>query len=245
MPNFKPKNQKVIKYKKISGNNNVTLDTKHNDMLNLFKRNSEITIPNNCEEIEKFKLLLKNKNTKNKLEIQEKITELKKNNYTMERQQKKYYLDNNKYIFDYFETKKNVSEGINKTKLIDNFFVKTTNTNEYPNSNLNISKYFSNMDDKYIDVDNFVHSSNVCSYCKKGELIPVDYEGVVICNNQLCAKQFKYLIENEKPSYKEPPKEVCFYAYKRINHFKEILAQFQAKKQPQFQIKLLKILKIK
>jgi hypothetical protein len=39
----------------------------------------------------------------------------------------------------------------------------------------------------------------------------------------------KYLIENEKPSYKEPPKEVCFYAYKRINHLREILAQFQAK----------------
>ena len=36
-----------------------------------------------------------------------------------------------------------------------------------------------------------------------------------------------------KPSYKEPPKEVCFYAYKRINHFREILAQFQAKETTQ------------
>ena len=32
---------------------------------------------------------------------------------------------------------------------------------------------------------------------------------------------------------KEPPKEVCFYAYKRINHFREILAQFQAKETTQ------------
>jgi FMN phosphatase YigB (HAD superfamily) len=37
------------------------------------------------------------------------------------------------------------------------------------------------------------------------------------------------LIENDKPSYKEPPKEISFYAYKRINHFREILSQFQAK----------------
>jgi hypothetical protein len=37
------------------------------------------------------------------------------------------------------------------------------------------------------------------------------------------------LVENDKPSYKEPPKEVSFYAYKRINHFREILSQFQAK----------------
>ena len=58
-------------------------------------------------------------------------------------------------------------------------------------------------------------------------LIPIDYEGVIVCNK--CGNQSKCLIENEKPSYKEPPKEVCFYAYKRINHFREILAQFQAK----------------
>ena len=34
-------------------------------------------------------------------------------------------------------------------------------------------------------------------------------------------------------TYKEPPKEACFYAYKRINHLREILAQFQAKETTQ------------
>ena len=58
-------------------------------------------------------------------------------------------------------------------------------------------------------------------------MIYVESEGLCICNN--CSKTNKYLIENEKPSYKEPPKEVCFYSYKRINHLREILAQFQAK----------------
>jgi hypothetical protein len=43
----------------------------------------------------------------------------------------------------------------------------------------------------------------------------------------------KYLVDNDKPVYKEPPKEVCFYVYKRINHFREILAQFQAKETTQ------------
>ena len=37
------------------------------------------------------------------------------------------------------------------------------------------------------------------------------------------------MVDNDKPSYKEPPKEISFYAYKRINHFREIIAQFQAK----------------
>jgi hypothetical protein len=58
-------------------------------------------------------------------------------------------------------------------------------------------------------------------------MIPVESEGIMVCNH--CAKHVIFLIDNEKPSYKEPPKEACFYAYKRINHFREILAQFQAK----------------
>jgi hypothetical protein len=37
------------------------------------------------------------------------------------------------------------------------------------------------------------------------------------------------LIDSDKPSYKDPPREVTYYAYKRINHFNEWLAQFQAK----------------
>ena len=54
---------------------------------------------------------------------------------------------------------------------------------------------------------------------------------MIVCNK--CHIQKVFLIEHEKPSYKEPPKEVCFYAYKRINHFREILAQFQAKETTQ------------
>ena len=37
------------------------------------------------------------------------------------------------------------------------------------------------------------------------------------------------MIDSDKPSYKDPPKEISYFAYKRINHFNEWLAQFQAK----------------
>jgi hypothetical protein len=80
-------------------------------------------------------------------------------------------------------------------------------------------------------VNAFVYQSDICQICFKGELIPLEDEGVMLCNT--CSRSIPYLIENEKPSYKEPPKEVCFYAYKRINHFKEILAQFQGKETTQ------------
>ena len=64
------------------------------------------------------------------------------------------------------------------------------------------------LDDNFINVNNYIYDTNICRKCNKGELIPVDQDGILICNN--CANNFEYLIENEKPSYKEPPKEVCF-----------------------------------
>tara|TARA_A100001011_G_scaffold331182_1_gene357440 strand:- start:115 stop:741 length:627 start_codon:yes stop_codon:yes gene_type:complete len=76
----------------------------------------------------------------------------------------------------------------------------------------------------------------------KGELIPIEDEGVLICNK--CSNSVKYLIENDKPSYKEPPKEVCFYAYKKINHFKEILSQFQGKETTQIPDEVIENLKL-
>lgn len=44
-----------------------------------------------------------------------------------------------------------------------------------------------------------------------------------------CGHQEFVLVDSDKPSYKDPPREVSYYAYKRINHFNEWLAQFQAK----------------
>ena len=110
------------------------------------------------------------------------------------------------------------------------------------NKNNNIfQKYLSNIDESFIDINSFVVPTDVCQGCHKGELIPMDDEGVLICNN--CSQNFQYLIENEKPSYKEPPKEVCFYAYKKINHFKEILAQFQGKETTQIPQEVIENLK--
>ena len=51
-------------------------------------------------------------------------------------------------------------------------------------------------------------------------------------------------MESGQPSYKDPPKEICFYAYKRINHFREILAQFQAKETTQIPNQVLENIKL-
>ena len=89
-------------------------------------------------------------------------------------------------------------------------------------------------------MNNYLTNYEVCEWCS-GEWIQVDYKGLVICNG--CSRQKQFLVEHEKPSYKEPPKEVCFYAYKRINHFREILAQFQAKETTQIPEEVLENIK--
>ena len=39
----------------------------------------------------------------------------------------------------------------------------------------------------------------------------------------------KIIVDSDKQSHKEPPKEMTSFSYKRINHLNEILSQFQAK----------------
>jgi hypothetical protein len=213
----------------------ITLDMKHSEMLNKFRNDSLATKPD--LEIEKKELILKLKN--NNLLIDERISLCDKL-YTIKNQLKNikkaetdYLLNNSQYIFEYFEHKKNIAECKNKTTVLDNFFnSKDNNADDVKTKEISyINKYLTNINESCLDINNYTIQSDICGFCNKGDLIPLDHEGVLICNS--CFKQTKYLIENEKPSYKEPPKEVCFYAYKRINHFREILAQFQAKETTQ------------
>ena len=65
-----------------------------------------------------------------------------------------------------------------------------------------------------------------CEECNT-EMIFSANEAVFTCTQ--CGFQEFVLVDSDKPSYKDPPREVSYYAYKRINHFNEWLAQFQAK----------------
>lgn len=240
MPSFKPKTSKSIKFNKKSI---VTLDSKHKDYLTEFSKD-EKNIAYYTQEIQKLKnkLYKKNLNIEEQLDIKDNINNLKQQIANIKNKKTNYLLDNSKYIFDYFEDKKNLSDGIKteivtKSKKINEFFKINDDTSQdvIHNDNNNdknvVLKYLRNISDDFLNVDNFVYQTDICRYCHKGELIPLEDEGILICN--MCSRNVLYLVENDKPSYKEPPKEVCSYAYKRINHFKEILAQFQGKETTQ------------
>jgi hypothetical protein len=209
-------------------------------------------IPELKQEYSKHKLNLdSNKNNlsiEQIMEIKDRMIEINKSIKDLKTQKNDYYLNNSKFIFEYFENKKNISNSENKVatskcKLVDQFFkIKNDDINVNENINKNIvHKYLCNIDESFLDINAFIRPVDICNYCFKGELIPLDDEGVLICNN--CSVNVPYLIENEKPSYKEPPKEVCFYAYKKINHFKEILAQYQGKETTQIPIDVIELIK--
>ena len=252
MPSFKPKTNKKIKFNK---QKSITLDGKHKEFLNEFSKNDNDKIPDLKAEKKELELKLTNPDEKitieQKLDITDRIKEITSIIKELKSKKKEYFLDNSKFIFDYFENKKNISSGTasdvsNKNKLLNTFFkIKqddTLNTlNQTKNNNI-VQKYLCNIDDVFLDVNSFVCQTDICQYCYKGELIPLEDEGILICNN--CSRNIPYLIENEKPSYKEPPKEVCFYAYKRINHFKEILAQFQGKETTQIPPEVIENIKL-
>ena len=234
MPNFKPKSKKKIKFSKKT---NTTLDSKHTEQINKFEKYKTKVIPDLKKELKVLKLNLSSeKNIEQKMIFQDKIKEIKKKIKSLKKEEKEYFLNNSNYIFNYFEKKKDLSEGNSKKHILHSFFDSDyTNKKIHKKNETEIEKYLNNIDNSNIDINKYKLTYDKC-VCR-GELVKVEHMGVMICRN--CSKIFPFLVENEKPSYKEPPKEVCFYAYKRINHFREILAQFQAKETTQIPDKVI------
>ena len=234
MPIFKPKNTKKII---LSKKNITTQDSKHKEITDLLNKDKDETLPSLLKQKDELKQKMKMVclSIDEQLELRDKLHEIKEKIKEINKKEKDYLLNNSSYIFEYFENKKKIADCSNKTTLLDNFFKIKNDDNiskdELNKEKQNIQTYLANVDENFLDINNFVVATDICKFCNKGEMIAVDYEGIMVCN--VCSNSIKYLVENEKPSYKEPPKEVCFYAYKRINHFREILAQFQAKETTQ------------
>ena len=235
MPSFKVKPQKKIKFDKKTA---VTIDSKHREIVNDLDKDINERIPDIKSEIYELNNKLKKSTSfEQKLDLEEAISEKKKTIKSLKNRKNEYLLDNSKLIFEYFETKKNISDVniVSKNQVLNSFFkIKNEDDNIINNQRKShniVQTYLSRLDDNFIDVNAFVCQTDICRYCNKGEMLPLEDEGVLICSE--CSRNVPYLIENEKPSYKEAPKEICFYAYKRINHFKEIIAQFQGKETTQ------------
>lgn len=171
MPSFKPKTPKKIKYNK---KGSITLDGKHKEFLNEFSKDEINKIPELLTEKKALqqKLILNEKLTiEQKLDITDRVKDITKIIKELKSKKKEYFLDNSRYIFDYFENKKNISttsasssELSNKNKLLNNFFKikqnedETNNNNQNKNNNI-VQKYLCNIDNTFLDVNSFIYQT--------------------------------------------------------------------------------------
>jgi len=226
--------------------NTKTIDEKHTEMLNHFHEIETNTIPNLTEEYRRAKKRLSTlpeSKVDARMELKDRLKSIKSQILSLKSQKKSYLLDNSKYIFHYFEDKQKISSGDNNqnANAVNTFFrIKATTEDaadvshsKYSQSKIYYQKYWKNVGNESINIRDLLRPSDRCAVCEKGELIPQDEEGILICNNMKCGNFVMHVVDNSKPSNKEPPNEVSYTAYVKLNHFKEILSQFQAKETTQ------------
>jgi hypothetical protein len=99
-------------------------------------------------------------------------------------------------------------------------------------------------DQTFVQKDIFIKKgkSEIGATCNKCNisLSLITTEGLQVCPK--CGRQEYILIDSEKPSFREPPPEVSYFAYKRINHFNEWLSQFQAKESTEIHPDIYKLI---
>ena len=230
--------------KKDPMNNVKNIDEKHNDLMNIFYVIENETIPNLLQEKQILKKKLKHFETHNKqhsdeyFEILDQLEDIRQQIKSLKQKKKNYLLDNSRYIFNYYEEKQKISTGSNTKNRdsINQFFkikAKTEDASDigsdrYKSSKKIYQEYWKNVGE-IIHLQEYVLQTDMCLICNQGELIPQEEEGILICNNIQCGKFLVHIVDNQKPVNKEMPNEVSYTAYIRLNHFKEILSQFQAK----------------
>jgi len=101
---------------------------------------------------------------------------------------------------------------------------------KYEKDNMNkksiINEYMCNIDDNTKNIKYKNLNYDKCEVCNSQMLLS---EVISELSCSQCGNTRNIMIVTEKNSYSDPPREISYFAYKRINHFNEWLAQFQAK----------------
>lgn len=202
-----------------------TLDSKHQEKIKEFeKKQSNIQkIKNKIFKLEQDILYT---NTKERIDIINSLNELNNElklleentnqlsyfddnidillNYYTEAEQKPLPVDTSVNIIDLFKNRKK-NEINTKSDLFNNYLLRTC----------------------HIDMGNS-KKINICKDCNK-EMVLNQQEGLIVC--ELCGNSSFILIDSDKPNYKDPSIEnkINGSGYKRMNHFSELLNQFQGK----------------
>lgn len=216
-------------------NSSFTVDIHHNNKLNYFQEKSEL-LDKLKSELLKFKLDLKNDdgsdivNIKdNIINIENKINDINKNNEV------KYLTETGDILFNYYDLVDNgnnndvniSNEKNNILKFFTNSKQKTDDSQNDDNNKYTLShKYLQLIDDNYIK-ENIEKQKENCPYCNSLNREIITLEGIIYCND--CFTVEYIIVDHDRPTYKDPPREISYFSYKRLNHFNEWISQIQGK----------------
>ena len=129
--------------------------------------------------------------------------------------------NNYKSVINFFnerdnKTNETPSEENVYTSLKISDFVKEEST--FKKKNI-LEEYLQKIDNSYISKIKVDINIFKCPNCST-EMTVFPSDGIQICEK--CGLQQNILIESDKPSFKDPPMEVCYFSYKRINHYNEL-----------------------
>ena len=143
-----------------------------------------------------------------------------------------YYLDNGLLLDQYYKEDTQIKKGSNDG-ILSYFMSKNKDNSDCDNSKKElINDYMCNIDDtvsnsKYKDI-----LDDKCPSCN--QIMSFSNEtSELICSS--CGRTKDIMVVTEKGSFNDPHREVSYFAYKRINHFNEWLAQFQGKEKTELE----------
>lgn len=147
-----------------------------------------------------------------------------------------FYLKTGELLIEYYDKEKVVHK--QPSHVIDqkgcdilNFFGTKTNTETAKKSTTEnkvdiYEQYLECTNNHYITSVEYSNEDQICQKCGVPREL-LSSEAIMVCPK--CGDELQTIMESEKPSYRDPPHDNLYFAYKRINHFKEQLAHYQAK----------------
>lgn len=87
-----------------------------------------------------------------------------------------------------------------------------------------LNEYLKVVDPNYYNREESQIVEDYCEDCGI-EMTLIQSEGIIMCKK--CGLSEHVIVDSDKPSYKDPRVEIGYFAYKRINHLKEVLYQAQ------------------
>lgn len=143
-----------------------------------------------------------------------------------------YLVNTGSILFKYYDiVEKGMTEDPTSTpKITGNsilkYFVKKNEEVKEPVKTEEVQQDRASLLDAYLSYtdDNHVRNlqtefSSKCENCGSTNRNLMLNDGIIYCNECSCVEYI--IVDYDRPSYKDPPREISYFAYKRINHFNE------------------------